>query len=82
MLLSVLFLLAVIIISNFWSELLIIQEHLAMSGEVWRYSGCHTWWGVIGIHWVEAGDAAEHPQMHRQPLFPILQHEIIHPEYP
>ena len=34
MLLSVLFLFAVIIISKCWSELLIIQEHLAVSGDV------------------------------------------------
>lgn len=45
MLLTVLFLFAVIIISNSWSGSLIIQEHLSMSGDVL----VATVVGVIGI---------------------------------
>lgn len=48
MLLTVLFLFAVIIISNSWSGSLIIQEHLSMSGDVLVATvvGCH--WHLVG----------------------------------
>lgn len=37
-------------------------------GDVWRHFGCHHWeekGDAAGTQWVEAGDAATHPAMHR-----------------
>ena len=42
---------------------MLFKGYLTMSGDT---SGCHSGGGALGIHWVKARDAAEHPTTHRK----------------